>query len=260
MSQNFLYALECLVEHISITRPNECAPEEYPTCVEISFRSNIFLSVCETNLENKNRIKSGKSCLFALDKPVTNNDKLEISLFKKKIEKCKFLIGSTDIAIKSMFDKVIENFKKINSKIIDNNAISKDNKKQTDQESSGFVKGKEDFIPASEVIKRLLPLFDAKGRQSGSIIIFLRLSCIGPIVTSTFTICDTKSNKIPQDNSCLKDFSNIQKSGKKHTKMKNQNKSCSEQSLSIVSLVSCNNKMVTSKRNLKFIYTNFSLF
>lgn len=44
LADNFLYMLEFVVDDLLITRPNLCAPEEYPTCTEITFRS-VFLNI-----------------------------------------------------------------------------------------------------------------------------------------------------------------------------------------------------------------------
>ncbi|XP_037933722.1 uncharacterized protein LOC119669110 [Teleopsis dalmanni] len=213
MAQNFLYMFEFVVDDLLITRPNCCAPEEYPTCCEISFRSSVFVNICDREFGQCVDMcapKLGKCCLFSLESPVTDKDRLLIHIYKKKTEKCKFLIGATDLAIKTLFDKVTENFnidnpnweeslkhtepmpdfkkgkgndggeenggggKPRSSNVVDNDCEDED------------MGRREQFCPASELTKRLLPLFNMKGAQTGNIVLIMRLVCNGPAIVSSF--------------------------------------------------------------------------
>lgn len=44
---NFLYMFEVVVDDLLITRQNLCAPEEYPTCTELTFRSSMYMCICD---------------------------------------------------------------------------------------------------------------------------------------------------------------------------------------------------------------------
>ncbi|XP_075162163.1 uncharacterized protein LOC142234846 [Haematobia irritans] len=208
MAQNFLYMFEFVIDDLLITRPNHCAPEEYPTCCEISFRNSVFVSICDReygHCVNPNGPKCGKSCIFSLEKPIQDVDRLMIHVYKKKTETCKFLLGFTDMPIKGLFDKVMENFHVENPNwenvmqkhlqtmpvvgvkpkcpdIVDNDC---------DEETMGR---REQLCPTSELTKRLLPLFNLKGCQTGNIVMLIRLVANGPAMVFSFPfakVCNT---------------------------------------------------------------------
>ncbi|XP_055382475.1 uncharacterized protein LOC129612740 [Condylostylus longicornis] len=180
MDQNFLYMFEFVIDDLLITHPNECAPEEYPTCVELTFRSSVFVQICDrdfggciTTDPEHNSSKGGKCCLFGLDSQINDNDKLHIHVYKKKIEKCKFLLGITEIPLKNIFDRVTNEFIQ-NNPILEKKSINNEIIKQ------------EEYCPSSEIEKKLLSLFDLQGKQTGNMVIIIRLSCMGPTIVSPF--------------------------------------------------------------------------
>ncbi|XP_017487351.1 PREDICTED: uncharacterized protein LOC108375719 [Rhagoletis zephyria] len=207
MAQNFLYMFEFVVDDLLITRPNHCAPEEFPTCCEICFRSSVFVSICDREFGQCVDIcapKCGKCCLFSLESPVTEKDRLIIHIYKKKTDKCKFLVGATDIPIKPLFDKVTESFNIENPNWMEQLAkhtarmpYPKTSSKTTvvdndcDEDSSGRP---EQMCPTSELTKRLLPLFNMQHKQTGNLVLIMRLVCNGPTIVSSFPfsrICST---------------------------------------------------------------------
>ncbi|XP_059226912.1 uncharacterized protein LOC106094572 isoform X2 [Stomoxys calcitrans] len=218
MAQNFLYMFEFVVDDLLVTRPNHCAPEEYPTCCEISFRNSVFVSICDReygHCVNPNASKCGKSCIFSLDKPLQDDDRLMIHVYKKKTENCKFLIGCTDMPIRGLFDKVMENFNIKNPNWLDlmrrhlqtmpqAGACSKVVDNDCDEEASGR---REQLCPTSELTKRLLPIFNLKGSQTGNIVMIIRLVANGPTMVFPFPYskgskarCNSKSKVLQSPN------------------------------------------------------------
>ncbi|XP_061389993.1 uncharacterized protein LOC133325227 [Musca vetustissima] len=212
MAQNFLYMFEFVVDDLLVTRPNYCAPDEYPTCCEVSFRNSVFVSICDReygHCVDPNASKCGKCCLFSLESPIQDSDRLMLHVYKKKTDKCKFLIGCTDMPIRGLFDKVMESFEIENPNwedglkkhiqtmpqagvppkcpaIVDNDC---------NEDSMGR---KEQLCPTSELTKRLLPLFNLNGCQTGNIVMIIRLVANGPTIVSSFPfakICNAGCNK-----------------------------------------------------------------
>ncbi|XP_016993254.3 uncharacterized protein [Drosophila takahashii] len=197
---NFLYMFEFVVDDLLITRQNLCAPEEYPTCTEITFRSSVYVNLCDREVGtcvNPCSPKCGKCALFTLDSPITDKDVLQVHVYKKKTESCKFLIGLSELKVKPIFDRVKESFdienpdwegamlghiaqlpkmKGPNSKgLLDNCACYEKLNERHEQ-----------WCPTSELSKRLLPLFNLCKMQTGNIVLILRLVCNGPAIVSTF--------------------------------------------------------------------------
>ncbi|KAH8322672.1 hypothetical protein KR059_002814 [Drosophila kikkawai] len=214
IARNFLYMLEFVVDDLLITRQNMCAPEEYPTCTEITFRSSVYVNICDREVGtcvNPNSPKCGKCALFTLESPITNKDKLQVHVYKKRTESCKFLIGLTEVAVKPIFDRVKESFdaenpdwegammghvaqlpkmKGPNSKgLLDNCACYEKLNERHEQ-----------WCPTSELSKRLLPLFNLCKMQTGNIVLIMRLVCNGPTIVSTFPfsrICSRNPKPLP---------------------------------------------------------------
>ncbi|XP_068141816.1 uncharacterized protein [Drosophila tropicalis] len=213
MAQNFIYMFEFVVDDILITRKNRCAPEEYPTCTELSFRSSVFCSVCDHEYGScitPNQPKCGKCCLFTLDSPVTDKDRLQVHIYKKRSESCKFLIGLTDLAVKPMFDRVHESFDAENpnweralAEHVANLPKMKSAHKTALDNCACYERGharREQWCPTSETSKRLLPLFNLCKMQTGNIVLVLRLVCNGSAIVSTFPfnrIC-SRNPKCPE--------------------------------------------------------------
>ncbi|XP_054733567.1 uncharacterized protein LOC129241332 [Anastrepha obliqua] len=211
MAQNFLYMFEFVVDDLLITRPNHCAPEEYPTCCEISFRSSVFVSICDREFGQCVDMcapKCGKLCIFSLESPVTDKDRLLIHIYKKKTDKCKFLVGATDIPIKPLFDKVTESFNienpnwmeqlaKHTARLPDPKTPSKTTVVDNDCDDETLGR-REQMCPSSEITKRLLPLFNMKHMQTGNLVLIMRLVCNGPTIVNSFpfsSICSTGCGK-----------------------------------------------------------------
>ena len=213
MAQNFLYLFEFVVDDLFITRPNLCAPEEFPTCCEVSFRNSVFVSICDREFGqclDPCMPKCGKCCLFSLESPITDTDKLLIHVYKKKTDKCKFLLGCTDLPIKGLFDKVMENFnienpnwQDITAKHLQRLPNIKEPQKQTEIIDNDCdlleEERREQLCPTYELTKRLLPLFNLKGCQTGNLVLLIRLVANGPAIVSTFAFsricnagCDSK--------------------------------------------------------------------
>ncbi|XP_005188523.2 uncharacterized protein LOC101893663 [Musca domestica] len=225
MAQNFLYMFEFVVDDLLVTRPNYCAPEEYPTCCEVSFRNSVFVSICDReygHCVDPSATKCGKCCLFSLESPIQDADRLMFHVYKKKTDKCKFLIGCSDMPIRGLFDKVMESFEIENPNwedglrkhlqtmphagvppkcpaIVDNDC---------NEDSMGR---REQLCPTSELTKRLLPLFNLNGCQTGNIVMIIRLVANGPAIVSSFPfskICNSGCNK-----SCNKEGGNSGRCG-----------------------------------------------
>ncbi|XP_001352461.2 uncharacterized protein [Drosophila pseudoobscura] len=197
---SFLYMFEFVVDDLLITRQNLCAPEEYPTCTEISFRSSVFLSVCDREYGacvNPCGPKCGKCCLFTLESPVTDKDRIQVHVYKKRTESCKFLIGLSDLAAKPIFERVNESFDAENpnwSKALQLHLqkmpkLRSPNKEMPQDDCYCYEPHsgrREQWCPTSELSKRLLPLFNLCNMQTGNIVLIMRLVCNGPAIVSSF--------------------------------------------------------------------------
>ncbi|KAL7734725.1 hypothetical protein ACLKA6_011014 [Drosophila palustris] len=195
---HLIYMFEFVVDDLVITHNNYCAPEEYPICVEICFRNSVYVSICDRdygNRENPSRPKSGKRCIFALESPVTKDDRLLVYVYKKRSNCCKFLVGLMEVKIKYLFDRVKKSFdmgnfnwnKEWQEQLADmpkmkNSSYVLD---RCDCYDSGFER-REHFRPLSEVSKQMIPLFNLCNRQTGNIVLIMRLSCHGPTIVSAF--------------------------------------------------------------------------
>lgn len=202
MAQNFLYMLEFVVDDLLITRPNMCAPEEYPTCCELTFRSHVFVSICDKEFGGciDTARKSGKCCLFSLETPISRSDRLQLNVFKKRTDQCKFLIGATEIPVHRMFDKVTDEFYAKNPnwdahlknpKLNTRTSISKKNKVIIDNDCGADTSTtrKEELCPTYELSKKLLALSNMSGTlQTGNIVLIMRLACMGPTIVSPFSV------------------------------------------------------------------------
>lgn len=155
MAQNHLFMLEFAVQELVITQANECAPPEYPLNAEFTFRSGVYVSIPEDDFgsvkdesledelmcppkrlsQNNNPNKSGQCCLFALENPVKEDELLMIHVYKKRTERCKFLIGATELKVKEMFDNVMLKYNDAN-----NNQISNGGSKRNSTKSNGSLK------------------------------------------------------------------------------------------------------------------------
>ncbi|KAH8379578.1 hypothetical protein KR009_005791 [Drosophila setifemur] len=200
LAKNFLYMFEFVVDDVLITRQNMCAPEEYPTCTEISFRSMVYINICDREVGtcvNPCSPKCGKSCLFTLDGPITEKDKLMVHVYKKKTESCKFLIGLSELAVKPIFERVKESFDLENPNWEGAMMHHSDNlPKMKGPNSKGLLDNcacyervnerHEQWCSTSELSKRLLPLFNLCKMQTGNMVLIVKLVCIGPSIVSSF--------------------------------------------------------------------------
>ncbi|XP_034481140.1 uncharacterized protein LOC117786839 [Drosophila innubila] len=195
---HLLYMFEFVVDDLVITQQNYCAPEEYPICVEIIFRNSVYVNICDRDYGdriNPTRPKSGKRCIFALESPVTKDDRLLVYVYKKRSKCCKFLVGLMEVEIKFLFDRVKKSFdmgninwnKQWQDQLADmpkmkNSSYVMD---RCDCYDSGYER-REQLNPLSEVSKQMIPLFNLCNRQTGNIVLLMRLSCHGPTVVSAF--------------------------------------------------------------------------
>ncbi|KAH8415623.1 hypothetical protein KR222_006740, partial [Zaprionus bogoriensis] len=215
LANSLIYMFEFVVDDLVIVRQNLCAPEEYPTCVEITFRSSVFLSICDReygSCVNPKQPKCGKCCIFALDSPVTDKDRLLIHVYKKRTSRCKFLIGLTDMPMKPIFDRVRESFDAENlnwekiwtDQVINMPKLKGPNKDVMDNcacYDPGFER-REQLCPTSEITKRLLPLFNLCKQQTGNIVIKMRLLCNGPAIVSAFALNSPVCSRNPKCPEC----------------------------------------------------------
>lgn len=196
-----IYMFEFVIDDLLITKQNLCAPEEYPTCVEITFRSSVFVSVCDREYGtcvNPNQSRCGKCCIFALDSPVTDNDRLLIHVYKKRNNRCKFLIGLTELPVKPIFDRVKESFdienpnwEKLWKEQLQNLPRMKGENKGALDNCACYEPGnerREQLCPTAEFTKRLLPLFNLCKQQTGNMVLIMRLLCNGPSIISAFSL------------------------------------------------------------------------
>lgn len=199
LADNFLYMLEFVVDDLLITRPNLCAPEEYPTCTEITFRS-VFLNIRDRengSCVNPCSSKCGKCTLFTLDSPITDEDVMHIHVYKKRTESCKFLLGLTELPMKPIFDRVKKEFysQNINWESNVESHLSRMPKLRGPCKKANDCvcyernrERREQWCPTSELTKRMLPLFNLCKMQTGNIVLILRLVCNGPSVVSSFPV------------------------------------------------------------------------
>lgn len=211
LANSLIYMFEFVIDDLVIVKQNLCAPEEYPTCVELSFRSNVFISICDRQFGScvhPRQPKCGKCCIFALDTPIQDKDVLMIHVYKKKTQRCKFLIGTTTMPLKAIFDRVkrsfdIENpgWEKIWIEQAANLPTIKGPNKETLDNCSCYDPGLERFeqlCPTSELTKRLLPLFNLCKQQTGNIVIKMRLLCNGPSIVSCFALNQAFCSRNPK--------------------------------------------------------------
>lgn len=142
---------EFVVDDLLITTLNECAPEEYPTYVEMTFRSQCYVSICDQEQGGcmEATCRNGKCALFALTEAVAENDQLFVHVYKRRPgKKCKFLLGLAAVPVHDMFRKVTRHFHEENPSLVsylgislydeeDNNAQRNGNGNQKRQSNAG---------------------------------------------------------------------------------------------------------------------------
>lgn len=194
---NLLYMFDFVIDDLVIIRKNHCAPEEYSTCVEFTFRSNLYISLCDREYGgciDPKQAKCAKCCIFPLDKPVTDEDRLFIHVYKKRTGRCKFLIGMTEMAVKPLFDEIDKTFEAENTDWLTKRQDSlkglptlrgsnRDMLDRCECFNVGFRR-QEQLCPNYVVVKRLLPLFNLCHQQTGNMVLLLRLLCHGPTIVS----------------------------------------------------------------------------
>ncbi|XP_020801470.1 uncharacterized protein LOC110178625 [Drosophila serrata] len=194
---NLFWMMEFVVDDMLITRQNKCAPEEYPTCVEITFRSSIYLCVCDReygSCVNPTSPQVGKCVMFTLDSPVTDEDKLYIHVYKKRSGNCKYLLGMAEMQAKPIFDRVKKDFDAQNlnwEESVMYNVKTKPRLKKCVKANSCSCYGtvperQEQYIATSELTKRMLPLFNQCKMQTGNLVLLMRVVCSGPSIVSSF--------------------------------------------------------------------------
>ncbi|XP_060654113.1 uncharacterized protein LOC132789839 [Drosophila nasuta] len=196
---HLIYMFEFVIDDLVITLQNYCAPDEYPICVEISFRNCVYVIVCDRdsgNCVDPCRPKTGKRCLFPLTSPVTEEDRLHIHVYKRRSNCCKFLLGLSEISIHTLFKRVDKAFEAQNDgwlqRWMDQLA---DLPRMKDPASNvmdrcdcfdSSYERREQLCPVSSVIKQLVPIFNLCSRQTGNIVLIIRLACHGPTITSVY--------------------------------------------------------------------------
>lgn len=132
--EHYLYTLEFFVENLRVSKPNECAPPEYPTNVEFRFRQGFYCSIPPHQIGSiteqgskdnerwtpSDREKKGRCCVFTLERPIDDSDYLDVRVYKKMDDRCKFLIGQLEIPLTKTFQELMAKFYAENSAIFYN--------------------------------------------------------------------------------------------------------------------------------------------
>ncbi|XP_064539942.1 uncharacterized protein LOC135429549 [Drosophila montana] len=208
---HLLYMFDFVVDDLVITRRNHCAPEEYSTCVELTFRSSVYANICDREyggcIEPK-QPQCGKCCIFALESPITEEDRLLVHVYKKRTDRCKFLIGFGEVKVKPLFDKIDKEFNTENwgwrSKRQDNminlpllKGSNRDLLDTCECFNAGFQR-LEQLCPSYTMAKRMLPLFNICQQQTGNMVLIMRLLCHGPTIVSHFRKIGNKMVPTPR--------------------------------------------------------------
>ncbi|EDV96010.1 uncharacterized protein LOC6556941 [Drosophila grimshawi] len=207
---NFLYMFHFAVDDLVITRINRCAPVEYATCVEITFRNSVYVEICTPQPQ------CGKCCIFALESPVTPDDRLQIHVYKKRSNKCKFLLGLSELEIYSRFEKVNRDFDIENANWSLNLQMNKLEIPTLKDSNHGVLDRCDCFnsryprfeqlSPTSTMFKTMLPLFNLCRQQTGNLVLITRLVAQGPTIVSSFCKLGNKyvpSESSPDQNTCF---------------------------------------------------------
>ncbi|XP_017861104.1 PREDICTED: uncharacterized protein LOC108612664 [Drosophila arizonae] len=208
---NLLYMFDFVIDDLVIIRKNHCAPEEYATCVEFTFRSNLYINLCDREYGgciDPKQARCAKCCIFPLDKPVTDEDRLLIHVYKKRTDRCKFLIGMTEMVVKPLFDEIDKTFEDQNTDWLMKRqdslkglpTLKGSNRDMLDRcecFNAGFRR-REQLCPNYVVVKRMLPLFNLCNQQTGNMVLLLRLLCHGPTIVSQLHLVGNKFVPVEQ--------------------------------------------------------------
>lgn len=144
MALNYLYMFEFVVDDLLITMMNECAPEEYPTYVEMSFRSQCYVSICDQEEGGcmEATCRNGKCALFSMDEELAENDTLYVHVYKRRHgKKCKFLLGMAAVPVFTMFKKVTRHFHEENPSLVQYLKINLDDEDENINPNGGKKNG-----------------------------------------------------------------------------------------------------------------------
>lgn len=189
-----LYMFEFVIDDLVIIRKNYCAPEEYPTCVEFVFRSNVCVTICDREYGaclDRTKPMCGKCCIFPMSGKIDDDERLQISVYKKRSDCCKFLIGMAEMKVKPLFDYLNE-IDKQETNWLDND-VSFDLPEFGSNKSHVLDMGEcfdaerrraEQLCPSLVNSKKMLPIFNAYNQQIGNIMLLLRLLCHGPRIVA----------------------------------------------------------------------------
>lgn len=196
-TRGMMYMIDFVIDDLIIARRNRCAPSEYSTCVEISLRNNVYVNICDSDYV-KGQKDRGKRVIFALSKPIMADDRILIQVTKRKkknMGKVKFMIGSSDIEIESLFDAVDHKFKHENLDWYDRCITHLRTMPRLNTKSKGPIDvcecfevpdpRYEELTPVFESRKVMVPIFNLCQYQTGNVLIKIILYCIGPSVVGT---------------------------------------------------------------------------
>lgn len=186
---------EFIIDDLIIAHPNHCAPAEYSTCVEINFRNNVYVNICDSDYVGY-RIKRGKRCIFTMVRPITENDRLIIQVSKRKNVRnesnIKFILGTADVEVASLFETVNHKFKHENVDWFERRQNHLKKMPNLDTTTKDILDGcecyevsdhrYEEMIPIYEITKRMVPLFNLCQYQTGNIFMIISLHCLGPSI------------------------------------------------------------------------------
>lgn len=203
--RGMMYMFEFIVEDLIIAHPNHCAPVEFTTSVEINFRNNVYLNICDSDYFGL-RVKRGKRCIFTVLRQITEDDRLIIQVSKKRKVRnqgnIKFILGTADAEVKSLFDTVDTKFKNENIDWYERRQNHLMKRPTMDTEKKSILDNcecyevsdhrYEEMTPIFEKTKRLVPLFNLCQKQTGNILMIISLHCLGPSI-----MCFTRTMPTP---------------------------------------------------------------
>ncbi|XP_017861148.1 PREDICTED: uncharacterized protein LOC108612701 [Drosophila arizonae] len=189
-----LYMFEFVIDDLIIIRKNLCAPDEYPTCVEFTFRSNVYVTLCDREYGacvDESEPRTGKCCIFPLKGEVKDNERLYVNIYKKRTDCCKFLIGMAEMEVKPLFDYLNDidqtDTNWLNPQYTVDLPKFGDTRRKSLNTVACFDPGlqrMEQLCPSFINVKNMLPIFNLYNQQIGNIVLKLRLLCHGPTIVA----------------------------------------------------------------------------
>lgn len=199
--------VEMMVSNLELIKLPEEVGADLDTCVLLRLLENVDLEVCSKDFGTC----KGENCIFSLSPNLdVASVKASINVFKKDDQDQRLFVGRYDLHLAEIFQKLLKiqalpKMSNTASQTHDlttasgvssllNESIEKTSKASVKSLKSESIMADPNTEPTSETIKGLFPLFNHDDDNIGFIVLTLRISCYGNMITHPIIGSDSCQN------------------------------------------------------------------